>query len=212
MGEHDTIVVAEVMPIQLRCEYLTNPLGIDVIRPRLSWALEATGRGRRQSAYHILVASSEQLLRAARGDLWDSGKVVSAESNHIVYGGRALRSSQRCWWSVRVWDEADTPSTYSNPAWWEMGLLHSRDWQGAWIGLDAASMATPDLQRAVAHAERPAHSEPSPFLRTTFTVKRPVQRARLYVTARGLYEIHLNGRRVGTAVLTPGWTDYNTRI
>jgi len=208
---HDTIV-AGLRPTQLRCEYLTNPLGIDVIRPRLSWVLEATGRGRRQSAYHILVASSEQGLRAAWGDLWDSGKVVAAASNQIVYGGRTMRSGQRCWWSVRVWDEADAPSTDSDPAWWEMGLLHPDNWQGAWIGLDAASVTTSDLGRAADQVELSRRPEPCPFLRTTFMVARPVRRARLYVTARGLYEMRLNGRRVGDAVLTPGWTGYNTRI
>src|SRR5947209_1868118 len=92
-------------PRSLRCEYLTNPLSVDTARPRLSWALDADGRSRRQSAYRILVATSAEAARAGSADLWDSGQVHSAQSTHIEYGGAALASGQRAWWTVRVWDE-----------------------------------------------------------------------------------------------------------
>lgn len=184
-------------PDGLRCEYLSNPLGIDLREPRLSWTLQAERRGCRQSAYQVLVSRGEDRLRAGEGDLWDTGKVAGSRSAHVVYEGVPLASGQRAWWAVRVWDEDDGPSDFSAPAWWEMGLLRSADWQAQWIALDQ---------------EEEADLLPSPFLRTTFTVARPIQRARLYVTARGLYEARLNGRRAGDAVLSPGWTDYSKRI
>jgi len=195
-----------MMPVRLRCEYLTNPLGIDVARPHLSWVLEATGRARRQSAYRVLVASSLARLRAGEGDLWNSGRVEGDRSVHVAYAGVDLAAGRRCWWAVRVWDQDGAASPYSEPAWWEMGLWWPEDWQAAWIGLDDASPAgapaDPDLPGLM----------PSPYLRTTFTLVKPVRRARLYATARGVYEPRLNGRRVGDRVLAPGWTDYTKRI
>ena len=93
-----------ITPTRLRCEYLTDPLGIDEAQPRLSWVLESADRGQRQTAYQVIVASSAELLDADGGDLWESGKVPSDQSIHIVYAGAALQSRRRCWWKVRVWD------------------------------------------------------------------------------------------------------------
>src|SRR5262245_51535643 len=106
----------------LRCEYLADPLGIDVVQPRLSWALAAGPRGRQQSAYRVLVASAPELLEQERGDRWDSGRVSSEQSTFVVYEGRPLTSGQRCYWKVRVWDREGKASSWSAPARWSMGL------------------------------------------------------------------------------------------
>ncbi|MFC1601130.1 family 78 glycoside hydrolase catalytic domain [Candidatus Sumerlaeota bacterium] len=119
---------------ELHCEYATNPLGIDTPHPRFSWILESARRGQLQSAYQILVASSERELQANRGDKWDSGKIASDESVNIAYQGKALSSGEKCYWKVRVWDGSDQPSEYSAPATFEMGLLEQQDWQGDWLG------------------------------------------------------------------------------
>ncbi|MDQ2830747.1 MAG: alpha-L-rhamnosidase N-terminal domain-containing protein, partial [Chloroflexota bacterium] len=196
----------DLAPARPRCEYLTTPLGIDSRRPRLSWVLESARRAQRQSAYQILVAVSEDSLRAGEGDLWDSGRVESGQSVHVDYAGPAPRFGQRCWWAVRVWDQDGVVSPYSEPSWWEMGLLDPTDWgEAAWISLDIVSddpQGDRDLPGLV----------PSLYLRRTFTLTKPVRRARLYATARGLYEARFNGQRIGDALLTPGWTDYTTRI
>jgi hypothetical protein len=130
---------ADLRVERLRCEYRENPLGIGETKPRLSWQFRAgrrDARGQRQRAYRILVASSEAILGADRGDLWDSGRVDSDRSVHVVYGGAApLASGQRCYWKVRVWDRDDRPAPFSKPAFWEMGLLNgAADWRDArWI-------------------------------------------------------------------------------
>ncbi len=182
----------------LRCEYMTNPLGIDIAWPRLSWELRDERRGARQSAYQIQVATSEAALHEDIADLWDSGKIDSDQSVHIAYAGEALGSGQRAWWRVRVWDAEGQPSAWSAVAWWEMGLLERAAWQGQWIGAMLAG--------------GPYTTSPVPFVRTRFTLDRPVARARLYATALGLYEPHLNGHVVGDDLLTPGWTDYTVRV
>ncbi|MGC1647951.1 MAG: family 78 glycoside hydrolase catalytic domain [Candidatus Sulfotelmatobacter sp.] len=125
-----TAVFAE--PVRLRCEYLENPMGLDVAAPHLSWQSDSAERNWRQTSYEILVASSEESLRAGKADVWGSGKVDSAESIGIAYGGPALESRKRYYWRVRVWD-AGGGSSESAAAWWEMGLLHPTDWKAKWI-------------------------------------------------------------------------------
>ena len=181
----------------LTCEYQTNPLGIDVLQPRLSWQLQSERRGARQTAYQILLAPSEAELDMDASLLWDSGKIQSDQSIHVPYGGPSLGSGQRVYWKVRVWDEAGE-ETESSSAWWEMGLLERNDWEAQWIGASFFG--------------GPRTSSPSPYLRKEFTLQKELVTARLYATAIGLYECYLNGVRIGDALLTPGWTDYCKHI
>ena len=196
-------VMAEAAPVSLsvtylRCEYKVDPLGIDVMHPRLSWQILATERGVIQGAFQIQVAESVQDLRAGRSLVWDTGRTVSDASIHLVYDGTRLESGKRYYWHVRIWDHQGTASTYSAPAFWEMGLLDPSDWQADWI--------TPDLD------EDRSTSQPAPMLRSTFIVEGDVVSARLYTTSLGLYEMELNGRRVSDQLFTPGWTSYDTRV
>src|SRR5215216_6415956 len=117
----------------LICEYRTNPLGIDIIRPRLSWQMQTDRKGARQAAYRAFAATASDRLSEGSADLWDSGKVVSDQSVHVVYDGQLLHSRQRVYWNVTVWDETGSESQ-SDPAWLEIGLLQRQDWQAQWIG------------------------------------------------------------------------------
>jgi alpha-L-rhamnosidase len=193
-----------VQVTELRCEYLTDPLGIDVRYPRLSWILQSERRNVLQSAYQILVASQAALLAQDQGDIWDSGRVTSRQNMHVVYAGPPLRTGQRLWWKVRIWDEQAQVSAYSEPACWEMGLLEPADWQAQWITLP--------LARELPPPEGKDGLLPGTYLRKSVSLERRPQRARLYVTARGLYEAFINGQRIGQSYLTPGWTDYYQRI
>ncbi|HEY9076046.1 MAG TPA: glycoside hydrolase family 78 protein [Anaerolineaceae bacterium] len=182
---------------QLTCEYRINPLGIDVLQPRLSWQMQCNRRGAYQKSYQVLVAPTQHDLQAGTNILWDSGQTASDQSIHIPYAGPALKSGQRVYWKVRVWDERDH-AMESDPAWWEMGLLEAKDWKGRWIGAPFWG--------------GPRTSSPAPYLRREFSLQKPLMIARLYATALGLYECYLNGFRVGDDLLTPGWTDYTKRI
>ncbi len=356
---------ADCRPTYLRCEYRTNPLGVDVTRPRLSWVLKSDERGQGQSAYRILVARQRETLANDAGDLWDSGRVDSDRPIQILYQGKPLTSRMHCWWKVQVWDKENKPSAWSEPANWLMGLLQASDWKAKWITdpkaarhvipsghngyhsrfADAADKtkwiavdlggATPidsvqlypsrpyswgkdipgylfplrfkvelsqsaDFSDARVVVDRTAQDVPLPqaeslrlafptstaryvrlavtrmrahdqmhfgftlaefaifagkqnvalkgsasgqdsvevagwsaknlndglwtakkqnrnghsavLLRKKFSVGASIQRASLSVTALGLYEMRINGRRVGDHLLAPGWTDYNKRV
>ncbi len=357
----------------LRCEYKVNPLGIGTVEPRLSWVIESGRRAQVQSAYRILVADSTEALSQDRGNLWDSGKVETDQSNQVVYKGKPLLSRMQCYWKVSVWDKNNHVSNWSEPAFWTVGLLAPGDFKAQWIGFNATPPASyneygepeplsltgckwiwyPDGQpnrrlpnvtryfrykfelpsdrkitlaqfRTVAdndavlyingqevykysgwqrpytfyvtenlragtnifaisvtnRAEAPSPAglvgkllvefdsgepitiridgswktaqtvedgwqnenyndatwidametadcgdmpwgnmeddtlelPPSPYLRKEFSVDNPIKRATVYVTALGLYELHVNGERVGGDYFTPGWTDYNKRL
>jgi alpha-L-rhamnosidase len=135
VGESALAAASEgVAPRQLLCESMENPLGIDIAHPLLSWQLQDTRRGARQTAYQIRVASSAAAL--AGGDVWDSGLVNSAQSVNVAYAGPALESRRRYYWQVRVWDQQGQASAYSEASWWEMGLLDAQDWRAKWITRD----------------------------------------------------------------------------
>jgi alpha-L-rhamnosidase len=206
-GETAGNAAAGLVPTQLRCEYLADPLGIDVALPRLSWVLQAgspTDRGQRQTAYQVLVASSEAQLANDQGDLWDSGKVASDATIQVEYGGKPLGSRMRCHWKVRVWDRDGGVSDWSKPAAWEMALLKSTDWKAEWIGDGKA--AAPKRESDF------FQNDPAPLLRKTFVVDKPVRRARLYMSGVGYGYARLNGDAVGDRVLDPGWTNYAKRV
>ncbi len=194
--------VSDMQAHTLRCEYLSEPLGIDARTPRLSWELSAAGRGRAQRAYRVRVATSPAQLTTPTADLWESGIVTADAMAQIAYAGAALQARQRCWWTVQVWDEQGLAGPPSAPGWWEMGLLDAPDWQAQWIGL-----------RERPRTDHPIHELfAAPFVRTTFAVRPGLLQARLYATARGVYEPHLNGQRVGDVHFAPGWTEYQHRL
>jgi alpha-L-rhamnosidase len=191
------MALSELRPVGLRCEYRVDPLGVDERVPRLSWALESEGRGQVQSAYRILAARSEEDLESEENLLWDSGWVESSRCVGVEYEGEALRSGSRCLWKVRVWDEAGDPSSYGGPAVFEMGLLERSDWRGNWISRGKGPDEDFDPPTGDEYDDLANGLAPSPYLRKVFSLDRPVRRARLYATARGVYEISVNGARIG---------------
>jgi alpha-L-rhamnosidase len=188
-----------------RVEYRTNPIGIDVERPRFSWIVTSDAPDQVQSAWQIRV-SSEGAPGSA--DLWDSGKTTGNATNQIAYGGRLLASNQRAWWIVRAWNGDDVVSEWSEPQFWETGIIETLEWEPCkWV-----SLPNPQPDADIAETAELDGLLPAAYLRTTFTIDKPVVKARLYATARGTYDPHLNGRRVGDHVFAPGWTDYLRRV
>jgi alpha-L-rhamnosidase len=189
------IAQSALTTLRLRCEYLESPLGLDEEIPRLSWIVTSDQRGERQTAYQLLVASSSERLAADDGDLWNSGRVDSDQTNQVEYGGKPLASRQRAWWKVRAWDSDGQPSQWSEPASWEMGQLTPSDWQAKWIGRNTS-----------------VDPQPLPLVRREFMLNAGIKRARVYVCGLGYYELTINGKRIGDHRLDPGYTRYDRRL
>ncbi|MCX6570758.1 MAG: family 78 glycoside hydrolase catalytic domain [Candidatus Aminicenantes bacterium] len=171
-------------PTALRCEYLENPMGVDIPKPRFFWVVEHPERGQVQSACQILVSTDP---KAAAGDIWDSGKVASAKSTQVVFAGKSLESGRTYFWKVRTWDRDGRESPWSDTARFDTGLFNKSDWKGVWIGKKNQ-------------------------LRKEFSFKGRVKRARAHIAGLGYYELRLNGRKAGNHVLDPGWTTYDKHV
>ncbi len=188
---------------ELKTESRINPLGIDIKTPRLSWIIESGKRGEKQTAYHILVASSKQKLKENIGDLWDTQKVEDENSTSVPYEGEKLESGTEVFWKVKVWNSDDRDSEWSHIAKWSMGLLNESDWKAEWIGLDkAVGNDNPEQEHRVLSAR---------YLRKEFKTVKPVKRAMAYIVGLGVYEMYLNGKKVGDHVLSPGLTEFLKR-
>lgn len=188
----------EIRVVNLHCDYMGNPLGIDNSTPLLQWQLLSNGKGKSQSAYRIIVSSDLSLLNNDQGDYWDSGKILSSESL-INYKGKQLPSNTQLYWKVMVWDEKGIPSDWSNAANWSMGLLNPADWQAEWIG--EREDIYPDSTLTF----------PAPYFRKEFVVAKPIKKAVAYVCGLGFYEMYFNGDKIGDQVLAPAVTNYDKR-
>ncbi len=190
-------------PVALRCEGEVAPLSVSGT-PRFTWQLEGDGRGLGQSAWQVLVATDASLLEPQKADLWDSGKLTSAEVSMVPYGGRALKSGEACAWRVRSWNTAGDVSGWSAPASFEVGPLSPEDWLGArWI--DGGGKAPSSDASAY-------DQDPAPMMRRLFQLEKPVVKARLHVAGLGVCLPSLNGHTVGDSPLDPTWTTFSKRV
>ncbi|MDN5287137.1 MAG: alpha-L-rhamnosidase [Mucilaginibacter sp.] len=193
---------APTMPVNFRvdnliCEYKINPIAVDAANPRLSWKLITQDRNILQTAYEIRVGTNAVSLTKGKDVTWTSGKVLSDQSVHVYYGGPMLSSREKCYWQVRVWNNKNQVTPWSMVNFWKMGLLKPEDWTAKWIQDNYVSDTT---------------GGPSPMFRKAFKLDHKIRAAHLYITAHGVFEAELNGKRVGNDYFAPGWTSYNKRI
>ncbi|MFA5045111.1 MAG: family 78 glycoside hydrolase catalytic domain [Paludibacter sp.] len=195
---------ATISVTSLRTEGMENPLGIDALNPRFSWKTEATAETNvQQKAYQIIVSSSTQKLEQNDADIWNSGKVLSAEQLWIPFAGSVLKSNGQYCWKVKVWTNKDETS-WSKPALWSMGLLEETDWKSAqWIGLDKAMPWDSETYYSRLSAR---------YVRKEFDTKKEIKRATVHISGLGLYELFINGKRVGNQVLAPDPTGFNKTV
>ena len=193
------ICVAAIAPVKAqlkitnpRCENRVNPLGLDMASPRFSWQLQSDQPNQVQTAYQIRVG-----LKNSKSEIWNSGKQMSAQSVFVPYAGDALHSATLYRWQVRVWDKHGREGPWSDWSYWQMGLLSSRDWKAKWV----ESSSTADTVNG-----------PAFLFRKKFSTKKNVLSATVFITVHGMYEAFLNGKKIGDAFLTPGWTSYKKRL
>lgn len=184
--------MVQITPYGLKTEYLTDPLGLDVAKPRFSWLLQSAARGRKQYAYRLMVATGKELLVQGIGDMWDSGRIRSDDTTNIEYAGKQLQSRTSYWWQVCCYAEEGLTGTVSDTAMFETALMEQTDFVSKWIGADPSISA--------------------PIFRKEYNLKENISRARAYLCGLGYYELYCNGHKVGDHVLDPNWTDFDNRL
>jgi len=206
--EHESYAGPGLHPAYLRCEYRVNPLGIGSTEPRLSWIVESGERAQRQTAYRVLVAGSEAVLKNDGGDLWDSGKIAGDDTTAIVYAGQALKSGQPCFWKVKVWDADGKESPWSEPAAWSMGLLEAADWKAQWIGHDKPRQEElPEAEfgdaKWIWSPGDPRSGAPPTRCFFIGTIELPptseIAGAQMLIAADDEFSVNLNGQRIGVS-------------
>jgi alpha-L-rhamnosidase len=195
-------LVAQISLQNTTCEMLVNPMSIDVVKPRFAWHINSNERNVLQNAYQILVSSSPEKLNANEGDLWNSGKVDAQQSIHILYNGKALTSRMRCYWKVKTWTTAGESAWSANNN-FTMGLLYYKDWPKGWIGFDRA-FAWDNIKTDSRLSAR--------YFRKEFQSAKEIKHATASIIGLGLYELYINGKKVGNDVLTPTPTDYTKNV
>lgn len=170
-------------------------------QPRFSWQLPSDVNSKAQIAYQLQVATDRRIDQA---DLWDSGKIDRAQTTWIRYEGKPLASRQVVYWRVRYWDETQKVSNWSDVQSFELGLLSNQDWNAQWIGHNQTAENAKPSQATLATAQ---------YVKTEFSVEQSIKKARLYITAKGVFKSYINGKEIAPEdVLTPGWTPYEKRI
>jgi len=194
----------------LSCGYRNNPIGIDLVSPGLSWKLESSKRNVMQTAYQILVSSSAAGLKKNIGDIWDTKRVNSGQSIQIAYKGAKLLSAKTYYWKVRVWDNSGNESAWSNPAFWQMGLLNADDWKDAkWIAYEKLADSNVNSLPTDGKKDKFSGNNILPMFRKAFTAAKPIRKATAFISGLGHFEMTLNGQKVGDDFLAPGWTKYD---
>ncbi len=192
-----------ISPINLTCEYLTHPTGLDIEKPRFSWTLEATNENayaQKQTAYRVLVASSKQNINKDEGNLWDSGWIPSDNMQLIEYNGKRLNSDENYFWKVAVKDEKGRQSKFSEPAEFSTGLFSESEWTAKWIG--TTDVYNPD--------DGP-NKMYDPWFRKSFHLNEKPVKATIFVASVGYHEVYVNGQRIDDHVLAPAVTDHTQR-
>ncbi|MDB4903844.1 MAG: alpha-L-rhamnosidase [Mucilaginibacter sp.] len=198
-----TAFAADLKPVLLTCEYKENPLGIDIKKPGLTWTLSSKKRNQIQSAYEIIVSDNETAINQLKGNMWNSGKVISSETVQIEYNGLPLSSYTKYYWRVRVYDGDGNPSGWSKNAWFETAALETTDWKAKWIG-DGRTQFKNDSDFY--------KDDSMPLFKKVIKVTKRIVAARLYISGLGYYEAYLNGTKIGNNVLDPGFTSYRKQV
>jgi alpha-L-rhamnosidase len=181
------------MPVNLKCEYLIKPVGIDNPHPRLLWQLSDERPGAGQTAFRILIGTDSASVSKGKGNTWNSGKINSGQ-NFIRYEGDSLKPFTRYYWSVISWNQYRKSSDVAPVAFFETGMMKKENWKGSWIS-----------------DSRDINLKPAPYFRKTFEIKKKVKSARQYIAVAGLYELYLNGNKCGTQRLDPAYTRFDRR-
>ena len=206
-------ISSDLLVTQLKCNNLVNPLGTDN-KPFFSWIVESKKKNQRQTAYRIIISSDLKKINSGEGDILDSGKTISDQSLWIRYNGKELTPGEKYFWRVQIWDDNNSPSAWSEPAFFVTGLFNEKDWNGAkWIGFESIPDSLKLIPGVHGNGDNLGKIAKKrcviPYFRKEFSIDKNVKRTLVFVSGLGQYEFYFNGETVGDHFLSPGWTQYN---
>ncbi len=198
----------------LTCNSKNNPTMVESEHPLFSWVVSAQGFNKSQSAYHILVASSIDELNENKADLWNSEKKISSKSVHVKYEGKSIKPLKKYFWKVKIWDEKDQVSKWSEPQTFQMGLLNEANWgESQWISLNKDTRTSNhrfrDYQTGGMNEPLLVEGQPASYFRNSINTEKEIQSAQAFICGLGYYELYLNGKKVGDHVLDPAPSNYD---
>ncbi|MBD3255978.1 MAG: Bacterial alpha-L-rhamnosidase [Candidatus Lokiarchaeota archaeon] len=200
-------------PFELKTEYLSKPIGIDIERPRFSWIVDHPDRQQFQSAYRIIVSSKKSHSESEEGDLWDTEKILSQKTINIAYEGLPLKSNKTYYWRAKWWDNEDRESDFSDIEHFETALIQDSDWKAHWITAEAFTNRKTKRNYQTKGGINMYSSKMRLFcgvyLRNTFKLSKIPITAKSYICGLGHYELYINGKKIDNRILDPGWTDTN---
>ena len=197
------IVAQHLQPINLTCEYLQNPLGIDITKPRLSWNFNAAERNQSQTAYEIIVSDNEKDCKATKGNIWQPGKIIGTDNIYVEYAGKSLRPFTKYVWRVKVYDKNGAACEWSAVASFETAALQPGDWQAKWIG---------DGSKQFEKDEDFYKDDAMPLFKKQINIRKKIALARLYICGLGYSEVYINNKKIGDHLLDPGFTAYSKQV
>ena len=197
------LAVPAIQPVHLTCEYIENPLGIDVIKPRLSWNINSTERNQIQTACEIIVSDNEKAIHIFKGNVWQTGKMITNQNIHVEYNGKPLSAFTKYFWRVKVYDKNGIASGWSNVATFETSALQASNWQAKWIG---------DVTKQFEKDEDFYQKDPMPLFRKKINVSKKIATARLYISGLGYSEVYINDKKIGDHILDPAFTAYSKQV
>lgn len=200
---NNSIAAPALQPMHLTCEYLENPLGIDMAKPRLSWNFTSAAQNQFQTAYEILVSENEKDSKLLKGNCWQTSKIISTENIHIEYNGQPLKAFTKYYWRVKVYDKNGIASTWSTIASFETAALQASDWQAKWIG---------DGSKQFERDEDFYQQDPMPIFRKQINIRKKIVGARLYISGLGYSEVFINNKKISDDLLNPGFTAYGKQV
>lgn len=180
--------------INLKCEYLINPIGMDAPNPRLTWQMLDSRQNAKQTAYRIVIDTDSALVNAGKGSIWNTGWIKKSDVNLIVYNGQALKPFTRYYWKVDITNQDKKKLTHTPVASFETGMMDSNNWKGSWIA-----------------DNNDIHLKPAPYFRKVFQTAKKIKSARAYIAVAGLYELYINGEKIGNHRLDPMYTRFDRR-
>lgn len=207
------------------CNHCPAPQVVNTLNPLFGWQMYSKKNGAKQTGFQILVSTTIEKISNDEGDIWDTGKIMSDNSQNIPFSGKKLESSKRYYWKVRVWNSNDKVSDWSTIKHWDMGLSDISEWNSKWIGAikkadsnlpeghNYPKYGMPKSKWTIWQDSVAPQAKQSILLRKNIEINKNIKLAKIYIAGLGHYELTINGNKIGNDIeFSPLWSNYDKTV